>query len=286
MIFCWEGSVKNMSKSKEQTRDSIKGALYGFAIGDAMGATTEFMKKDEIKVKYGTVDDIVGGGWLGLNPGEVTDDTQMSICVMEALMNADGEGSFEELTKENFIKWYKSNPPDVGNQCRLGIERLMIGKPLTTMECIGKCGNGSLMRALPCALVNNYEYNVRQGRLTHPNVHCTLYIHRYTELINELLIEGASKRFYATCLEEPTGYVAYTYNNALFWAAHYDFEKCIINAVNHGGDADTIAAIAGSISGAKHGYHSVPIKWVQKLDPSVCMELENFLDYVIKIRNL
>ena len=275
-----------MAKSKEQIRDSIKGALYGFAIGDAMGATTEFMRPTEIKAKYGIVEDIIGGGWLNLNPGEATDDTQMSICVMEALMNMNDKSTFEELVGENFIRWYESNPPDVGNQCRLGIERLMVGKPLTTMECLGKSGNGSLMRALPCALIGNYEYNTRQGRLTHPNACCTLFIHKYTKLINELVEEGNSKELYATCLEEPTGYVKYTYNNALFWAAHYDFEKCIVGAVNHGGDADTIAAIAGSISGAKHGYHSIPIKWVQKLDPAVCMELENFLDYVIKIRNL
>lgn len=275
-----------MSKSKERIRDSIKGALYGFAIGDAMGATTEFMGEEEIRTKYGIVDDIVGGGWLSLKPGEVTDDTQMSMCVMDALMRSTNEAEFVEEVGKNFIAWYRSNPPDIGNQCRLGIERLMVGEPLTTIECFGKAGNGSLMRALPCALIGNYEYNAKQGRLTHPNAYCALLVHKYTKLINELVEEGDSEELCATCLEEPTGYVKYTYNNALFWAAHYDFKKCIVGAVNHGGDADTIAAIAGSISGAKHGYHSIPAKWVQKLDPVVCMELENFLDYVIKIRNL
>lgn len=275
-----------MSKSKGRIRDSIKGALYGFAIGDAMGATTEFMGEEEIRTKYGIVDDIVGGGWLSLKPGEVTDDTQMSMCVMNALMRSTNEAEFVEEVGKNFIDWYKSNPPDVGSQCRLGIERLMVGEPLTTIECFGKAGNGSLMRALPCALIGNYEYNAKQGRLTHPNAYCALLVHRYTKLINELVEEGDSKELYATCLEEPTGYVKYTYNNALFWAAHYDFEKCIVGAVNHGGDADTIAAIAGSISGTKHGYQSIPKEWVEKLNPTVCNKLDEFLDYVIKFRNL
>lgn len=31
-------------------KDRLKGSLYGFAIGDAMGATTEFMSATEIKV--------------------------------------------------------------------------------------------------------------------------------------------------------------------------------------------------------------------------------------------
>ena len=45
-------------------QSKIKGALYGFAIGDAMGATTEFMSEDSIKAKYGKVKNIIGGGWV------------------------------------------------------------------------------------------------------------------------------------------------------------------------------------------------------------------------------
>lgn len=45
-------------------KDRLKGSLYGFAIGDAMGATTEFMSEDEIKSEYGKLTEIVGGGWL------------------------------------------------------------------------------------------------------------------------------------------------------------------------------------------------------------------------------
>lgn len=67
-------------------QDKIKGALYGFAIGDAMGATTEFMDENKIKEKYGIVKDVIGGGWLDIIAGDVTDDTEMSMCVMDVLM--------------------------------------------------------------------------------------------------------------------------------------------------------------------------------------------------------
>ena len=40
-------------------KNRLKGALYGFAIGDAMGATTEFMSEAEIKRDYGKLIDIV-----------------------------------------------------------------------------------------------------------------------------------------------------------------------------------------------------------------------------------
>lgn len=34
-------------------KNKIAGALYGFAIGDAMGATTEFMSREQIEEQYG-----------------------------------------------------------------------------------------------------------------------------------------------------------------------------------------------------------------------------------------
>lgn len=36
--------------------DRIKGGLFGLAIGDALGATTEFMSAEEIRGTYGKSD--------------------------------------------------------------------------------------------------------------------------------------------------------------------------------------------------------------------------------------
>jgi ADP-ribosyl-[dinitrogen reductase] hydrolase len=61
----------------------IKGGLYGVAIGDALGGTTEFMTRSEVKNKYGYLTEIIGGGVWDLEPGEVTDDTMMTLAVGE-----------------------------------------------------------------------------------------------------------------------------------------------------------------------------------------------------------
>ena len=42
--------------------DRIKGGLYGVAVGDALGGTTEFMSVKEIKEKHGYLTEIIGGG--------------------------------------------------------------------------------------------------------------------------------------------------------------------------------------------------------------------------------
>ena len=65
----------------EDIRDRSRAAFIGMAIGDALGATVEFMTASEIAAKYGTFRDIIGGGWLRLKPGQVTDDTEMALCI-------------------------------------------------------------------------------------------------------------------------------------------------------------------------------------------------------------
>ncbi|WP_409342747.1 ADP-ribosylglycohydrolase family protein [Paenibacillus sp. MBLB4367] len=64
----------------------IKGGLFGVAVGDALGGTTEFMSAGEIRQQYGYLMEIIGGGVWNLQPGEVTDDTMMTIGVAEGIL--------------------------------------------------------------------------------------------------------------------------------------------------------------------------------------------------------
>ncbi len=262
--------------------DKLKGSLYGFSIGDAMGATTEFMDATEIKEKFGQVEDILGGGWLNLRIGDVTDDTQMSFCVMKALMKNDID-NFKRNVAENFSTWLDTEPKDVGNQCFKAINFYKVNQEYIYIDNTA-LGNGSLMRALPCALMNSKDsakLNVLQGEITHNNEICADIINRYTATIkaalkNEELENKAEK------LLQPSGYVINTFNNALYWSGKESFEECIIGAVNHGGDADTIAAIAGGIFGAKFGYSKIPSKWISKINKEIRDDLDEFLGYIIK----
>lgn len=277
--------------SKDLLRDKIAGAVYGFAIGDAMGATTEFMSYQEIMRKYTQVRDIIGGGWLDLKAGEVTDDTQMTMCVMEALMDTCKGGSFVldiflAKCRINFIKWYSSKPKDIGGRCARSIEWSLNSGRLFPEEDTQALGNGSLMRALPCALLinldNNEDVNVKQGMLTHNNKTCTFSIEMYTQIIRKLLITNGLVMIPDTpSLMEPTGHVVNTLNNAVYFSGKSKtFEEAIIKAVNHGGDADTIAAITGSIAGIRFGYNQIPTRWIDQLNNDVKIYLEKFINFV------
>lgn len=276
-------------------KNKIKGSLYGFAIGDAMGATTEFMTKESIKKQYGKVTDIIGGGWLHLKSGEVTDDTQMMLCVCDAIEYAcdnswveDEEIKMLDRCCENFIGWYKTNPPDIGGCCRRVIEKCRYTTDhkywFDIADNSNSLGNGSLMRTMPIILSGQSEDLARlQGRLTHNNTACDVAISMYYQNMEELLYHDTFMTV-ARCAYEPEGHVVNTLNNALYWTQHSDsFEDAIVSAVNDGGDADTIAAITGSLAGALYGYDAIPKRWINQLDVKVKRDLDFYAKLFEKI---
>lgn len=262
---------------KKTIEDGVRGALYGHAIGDAMGATTEFMTADEIMKRYGVVDEMIGGGWLKLHPGEVTDDTQMSMCVMRALQReTEAPFTFKRMVAEEFSSWYDSKPKDVGAQCIRGILAFESGFYIGPDD--NALGNGALMRALPCALLGLDGLNAQQAVVTHNNAEQVRIIQRYSELVRGLISNTVALKFKGEP-QKPSGHVRNTFNNAVAWASKPSFSEAIIGAVNHGGDADTIAAIAGSLAGARFGFDAIPEEWVCALHADVRKELDDFCNF-------
>ena len=100
-------------------RNRIAGALYGVAIGDALGAPLEFMSKEEISRKHGRVTEMIGGGWLNVVPGEITDDTQMTLAVAEGII--EGPDNPIQAIGKRFIEWARSGPKDIGGTCSMSI---------------------------------------------------------------------------------------------------------------------------------------------------------------------
>lgn len=272
--------------------NKVLGSLVGFAIGDAMGATTEFMNSGAIREKYGQVTTILGGGWLDLEPGEVTDDTQMMILVAESY-NMSLKSSLTEhpLTLEEcccrkFTEWYMTNPKDIGNTIRTVIS-----------SCFGKSeeewlkfseqlnhnypsrGNGSLMRCLYPAILGDEEAAVAQGLLTHNNEEVSTYITSYTRILQRNLNSTVtSHRGSAIIKHEPKGTAEDTFINAVYWSSQGSFKEALIGAVNDGGDADTIAALTGGLAGAHFGFHNIPSEWVKKLNEESYTQLRELAE--------
>ncbi|MCU0837962.1 MAG: ADP-ribosyl-[dinitrogen reductase] hydrolase [Rhodospirillales bacterium] len=273
--------------------DRALGAYLGFAVGDALGATVEFMTANEIAAAYGIHSRILGGGWLNLRPGQVTDDTEMCLCVGRAMLRA-GAWDLRAVCDE-FATWLKRVPIDVGNTCRRGIRRYIVEGTMQTDYHEGDAGNGALMRNLPVALATLNapqafeQWTLEQCRITHNHPYsdgATLAIGR---MVQRLVLGGgvsaAREEAKALVKDFPefrferyrgpcTAYVLDTVRVVLQRYFLTDsVRSCVTETVNLGGDADTAGAIAGMLAGATYGASTIPDAWLQRLDPQVKAEI-------------
>lgn len=274
--------------------DRALGAYLGLAVGDALGATVEFLTKSEIANQYGTHCRIIGGGWLRLKPGQVTDDTQMSLYLGRALLSAGGWNL--EAACTHFVDWLKTKPVDVGNTCRRGIRRFMMDGSTQTVYSDGDAGNGAAMRNLPLILAayanpdNLDAWTIAQAHITHNHPLSDAATLALARMMRTLLLDGGIRgvrEIANTLIEEHKAFrfrpyrgnaSAYIVDTMQTVMHHYfrtdSFSRCLIDVVNQGGDADTTGAIVGMLAGATYGVRDIPNGWLQKLDPVVKAEIE------------
>lgn len=280
--------------------------FLGLAVGDALGATAEFMTPSEIRAKFGVHRKIVGGGWLHLKPGQVTDDTEMSLCIARALARV-GEWDLKGIA-DNLGTWLKGRPRDVGDTCRSGIRGYMLQGRLEVPYSEWHAGNGAVMRMAPVALFTLGDDSLlartakEQARLTHNHplsdaacIAVGRMIHRALlgasrEDLEDAAVELARRHpsfEYRDYKGNATGYVADTLRTVLhsFFATD-GFEECLVETVNRGGDADTTGAIAGMIAGAWYGLDAIPRAWLKALDAPVREEIRFLADRLARMSPL
>ncbi len=277
--------------------DRALGAYLGLALGDALGATVEFMTPREIAHRFardgGVHDAIVGGGWLKLPPGAVTDDTTMSLALGDALLEGErlGRPLDTQLVAEAFVRWWRGRPVDCGNTCRRGIQRYLRDGSLQGPPSEADGGNGALMRLLPAALATLGDDDaferiaLAQARITHHHPLSDAAVLGIGHLVRALLrgeaqaalrrrIDAWVSRHPAFAFEpypgRASGYVVDTVQTVLHaFTAFPSGEAAVVWAVNRGEDADTNGALVGMLVGARDGASALPARWLQRLDRDV-----------------
>lgn len=134
--------------------EKITSAIYGVAVGDALGNPVQFLPREDLQANPLT--EMIGGGVFNKKPGTWTDDTSMTLCLLASLADR-GTLDYEDVM-DNFIDWlcnsaFTPNEKtfDVGQACFRSIITGRRGVP--PLECGRKGehenGNGSLMRIAP-----------------------------------------------------------------------------------------------------------------------------------------
>ncbi|KAL3457920.1 putative ADP-ribosylglycohydrolase [Aspergillus heterothallicus] len=301
----------------------IKGSIFGVAVVDALGGPVEFQPRGS----FDPVTDFQHNDTFDVPPGTWTDDTSMTLCLAQALIDSKGE-FIPQAAIRNYIKWWQNGYLSATNECfDIGsgtIKALTIwlryfdrsrrlkeddpqghegGQPEIDKALRREqfCGNGSLMRVTPIALV--YYRNMSEALanaaaasdVTHPYPTCAEACTLYTGLL-VLALHGTSKASLATHLADApikdpklqarlsqyrsladwvsqdedniksSGFVVSTLEAAL-WAffSTGSFQEGALRAVNLGWDADTVGAVYGGLAGAFYGIEQIPTAWVEGL---------------------
>jgi ADP-ribosylglycohydrolase len=285
--------------------DRLHGALFGLAVGDALGTAVEFERPGT----FPPVTDIRGGGPFGLRPGEWTDDTSMALCLAESLVERGGFDPADQMRR--YLRWARegylsSNGRcfDIGNTVRAALERFeRTGEPNSGSTAPDTAGNGSLMRLAPVVMYHAWwprkavELAGESSRTTHGAPAavdaCRLFAALLIGAIHGVEKKDLTSQAYARELRfwddrpldpavdevaegtyrrrkppeiQGSGYVVKSLEAAL-WAFHHtdNFRDGAIAAVNLGDDADTTGAIYGQIAGAHYGLSGIPQEWTGML---------------------
>jgi ADP-ribosyl-[dinitrogen reductase] hydrolase len=280
-----------------------RGCLLALACGDALGGPVEFGSRADIAAEHPDgVRDFIGGGPWRLAPGEVTDDTQMTLALARSLARG-GAYDMNDVAKQ-FVAWMRSGPKDIGNQTHAALALINDGM---SWEDAGKhiqrealpkgaAGNGSIMRCAPVALRFRTEpeaivqASIDTSRITHSDPRCTWSCVAVNQAITHLLnggsldtvVEVAASGVAETRVVDAVtkagglardevrsgGYVLDTLT-AAFWSllTHGSLEETLVAAVALGEDTDTTAAVAGAMAGAYYGVEAIPGRWLEQLEP-------------------
>lgn len=251
-------------------KEKIKSAVYGFAIGDALGVPYEFKTRDTFRCVG-----MVGGGSHSQPVGTWSDDTSMVLATMASLIKHEGNFNADDIM-DQFVLWKDhgaytpwGNCFDIGNTTARAIRN----RKGETSEWSN--GNGSLMRILPFAFLP-YDADIidEASALTHDTSKCKCACEAYVELCQDIIKDkfNTLNPYYNMMRNmdrrniRSTGYVWDSFFAALWSFLISDsYDECVLTAVNLGDDTDTIGALAGALAGLYYGFENIPSDWIDKL---------------------
>jgi poly(ADP-ribose) glycohydrolase ARH3 len=281
--------------SGEPSVEGAVGALLGTFVGDALGAPYEgappLVAPERLELEEAR-----------LGRGSYTDDTEMAIALAEVLVEHDT--CDEQALAERFLavcnprRGYGPGTLEVFRLWRAGVP---VEEAASRVFEGGSYGNGAAMRVAPVGI----RFATDPARLADEAARSARITHTHPDGIAGALVQAAAiaaalrgeDPLAAAIAAAGTGSLAGALElarralgeswsplvaavefgagpvvvesvpAALFAAARADsFEEACTFAVRIGRDADTIAAMAGAVAGARFGASSIPERWLAPLE--------------------
>jgi ADP-ribosylglycohydrolase/predicted protein tyrosine phosphatase len=285
--------------------DRAAGVLLGEACGDALGVPYEMAAPPVGEA-------VMKGGGLGpYEPGEWSDDTQMTLCIARLTARGVDLTSTEGLdaVADAFTAWLDGGATDVGVQTHsvLTDAKALAGSPHERLTRASEAlhartgltaGNGALMRTpiVGLSALEDRDATAHAARaialLTHADPLAGDSAVLWSEAVRVAvtqgrldltagldLLAGPAADRWSDWIEAATGAEPGGFGDNGFtvtalqdaWAAitstdrgdgsAMHLQRGLQAAVRAGHDTDTVAAIAGSLLGARYGASAVPTQW-------------------------
>lgn len=239
---------------------------------------------------------------IKFQPGMWSDDTDMMLCIANAII--EDKGINLHTIARNFKDWFYAPDTRGVGQTTYKVLAIAdyVEKPQQVTELIWKmsrtknAANGAVMRTSITGLLKNNVTQTAEDvcKLTHFDSRCVGSCVIVSEIISHLIWQGEQLSYSqiitignqydnriaeyidkAYCdsidrleLDEPSsiGYTLKAMGATLWCLFHaHNFEEGLLAVVNEAGDADTNAAVACAVLGAKFGYNTIPQKYIDGL---------------------
>ncbi|MCP5360096.1 MAG: ADP-ribosylglycohydrolase family protein [Sinobacteraceae bacterium] len=285
----------------QRLRSRFQGALTGLAVGDALAAPTQMLKRGT----FAPVHDMIGGGNYDLLPGAWTDDTAMALCLAESLIEHRDFDPHDQVAR--YTAWQQQGYMSASGQC-VGITA-SVSRALAAAKWRRQAFAGShdptqldpepLARVAPVVMFWFADVQATVARAADAaRITCqapeVLAACRLLAAMLHGALSGQSKAQLlqpaAVAALRPSGanrlaaIAAGSYRSktpetlrpagdaldlleAALWAlfAHSTFRDGALAVANLGGASDVIGAIHGQLAGAHYGLRAIPLAWRHSL---------------------
>ncbi len=301
----------------DDLKSRFRGALGGLAVGDALAAATQ----DQAPGTFAPVEQVLGGGPLGLPAGAWSDDTAMALCLAESLLERGGFDARDQM--QRYARWQEQGHLSATGEA-LGISA-NTARALALAKWQRKLFSGSHdpaqldpepLTRVPSAVMFFYatpqiaiHQACEQARTTSqaPVVLdcCRLFaailygalggrpkaviFHPEAEILDRARLRPAIAALPAVATRAPPQDLSARIDSVLhaaLWAFHSTdtYRAGALRAANLGGSSDVITSTYGALAGAHYGINAIPAGWRDLL---VQKELiERFADRLLAIAML
>lgn len=247
------------------TSKALADAVWGAAVGDALGVPYEFKARDGFSCTG-----MVGYGTHNQPAGTWSDDTALLLATCDSIKQC-GRVDVSDML-DRFRNWNDmgdytpdSQVFDIGIATSKALHTGLGG----TDEWSN--GNGSLMRIAPLAFCDATDDEVRAvSAITHAHRVSTEACVEFVHMLRQAATDPSElhERLRSLLGGVPRsevksgGFVRDTLQASLWCFATTDsYRDCVLTAVNLGSDTDTTACVAGALAGTAYGVDAIPQEW-------------------------